>query len=54
MRLSLEVFRVGPKGWGVRAREAIPRGAFVAEYVGELIDDKTATKRGDCDIPYSI
>lgn len=33
------------QGWAVRAREAIPSGTFVCEYVGEVIDEKEADKR---------
>ena len=34
-------------GWGVRALETIPRGAFVCDYVGELITDAEADVRED-------
>lgn len=27
------------QGWGVRAAEAISRGTFVCEYVGEVLND---------------
>jgi len=45
-RHNLEVFKTKDKGWGVRALEEIPRGSFVAEYLGEIIPNKDATKRG--------
>jgi hypothetical protein len=34
------------QGWGVRAAEAIPRGTFVCEYIGEVLNDKEANERG--------
>jgi len=33
--------------WGLRAVERIPRGAFVCDYVGELITDAEADMRED-------
>jgi len=33
-------------GWGAFAREAVPRGGFVAEYVGERITTAEADRRG--------
>jgi hypothetical protein len=42
----LQVFRAeGDKGWGVRPMEALRRGEFVCEYVGELILDAQAETR---------
>jgi SET domain-containing protein len=34
------------KGWGVRALRPIQKGEFVIEYVGEVITDEEAEKRG--------
>lgn len=31
------VFKTANKGWGVKTLQAIPRGTFVMEYVGEVI-----------------
>ncbi len=48
VRARLEVFgtaRYGERGWGVRARERIPRGTFVCEYAGELVSSEEATRR---------
>lgn len=45
VQVKLEVFKTEKKGWAVRAREAIPSGTFVCEYVGEVIDEKEADKR---------
>ncbi|KAL7058027.1 hypothetical protein AAHC03_017025 [Spirometra sp. Aus1] len=34
-----EPYYCGPeKGWGLRARKPIPKGAFIVEYAGEVID----------------
>lgn len=37
MRYPLEVFRTTLMGWGIRAIEPIPRGAFVFELAGEIL-----------------
>lgn len=47
VHLKLEVFKSRHKGWGVRAAEAISRGAFVCEYVGEILNDSEANERGE-------
>ena len=33
------------QGWGVRAGEAISRGTFVCEYIGEVLDEQEARNR---------
>lgn len=38
-RNRLQVYRTRGIGWGVRALEIIPRGAFVCEFVGVVIAD---------------
>ena len=44
----LQVFKSpGQKGWGVRTLNEIPKGAFVCEYVGEVISDSEANHRQD-------
>jgi len=45
LRLRLEVYATGNKGWGVRALEAVPRGTFVCEYAGEVIGLEEARRR---------
>ncbi|CAI9110041.1 OLC1v1010002C1 [Oldenlandia corymbosa var. corymbosa] len=45
VRVKLEIFKTEKKGWAVRAREAILRGTFVCEYVGEVIDEQEAIDR---------
>lgn len=44
----LEIFRCPEihKGWGVRCREILPPGTFVGDYLGELIHESKADKRG--------
>ncbi len=36
---NMEVFLTKDKGWGVRAKEFIPRGRYVVEYAGEVVDE---------------
>ncbi|KAG8384504.1 hypothetical protein BUALT_Bualt04G0124800 [Buddleja alternifolia] len=45
VQVKLEVFKTEKKGWAVRAREAIFRGTFVCEYIGEVIDENEANER---------
>ncbi|XP_078441821.1 histone-lysine N-methyltransferase SUVR5 isoform X2 [Wolffia australiana] len=47
VQVKLEVFRTEKKGWAVRTVEAICRGRFVCEYVGEVLNDVEATRRGE-------
>nr|XP_026691629.1 histone-lysine N-methyltransferase EHMT1 [Ciona intestinalis] len=47
IRYRLQVYRTQGMGWGLVALEAMPRGAFVCEYVGELISDDEADQRED-------
>ncbi|KAJ9088761.1 hypothetical protein DSO57_1019914 [Entomophthora muscae] len=44
--VKLQIFKTANKGWGVRAMEKIPKGRFVAEYVGEIITAEEAERRG--------
>lgn len=50
IRYPLEVFRCGGdgegKGWGVRCTKDIPAGAFITEYLGEVLDETDCEKRG--------
>ncbi|KAJ1720670.1 hypothetical protein LPJ53_004731 [Coemansia erecta] len=46
--VNLEIFRTQHKGWGVRSRQHIKKGTFIAEYVGEIITSEDADRRG-CD-----
>lgn len=45
LRLMLEVYSTGNRGWGVRTLEPIPRGTFVCEYAGEVISFEEARHR---------
>ncbi|KAL7141263.1 hypothetical protein ABFS83_08G041800 [Erythranthe nasuta] len=45
VKVKLEIFKTDKKGWAVRARQAIPRGTFVCEYIGEVIDETEANER---------
>lgn len=40
IKVSLELFKHKDMGWGVRARQAIPRGTFVCEYVIKSCNNK--------------
>ncbi|KAF2072086.1 hypothetical protein CYY_006606 [Polysphondylium violaceum] len=42
----LELFKTKDKGWGVRAKVEIPARTYVCEYVGEIIGQEEAEKRG--------
>jgi hypothetical protein len=41
------ITKITLQGWGVRAGEPIARGTFVCEYVGEVLNDQEANKRGE-------
>lgn len=44
---QLCIFRTdNGRGWGVRTRRAIKKGTFVIQYVGEVISNEEADKRG--------
>ncbi|CAK6977873.1 LOW QUALITY PROTEIN: histone-lysine N-methyltransferase EHMT1a [Scomber scombrus] len=45
LRVRLQLFRTQKMGWGVRVMQDIPQGAFICEYVGEIITDAEADKR---------
>ncbi|XP_039269429.2 histone-lysine N-methyltransferase EHMT2-like [Styela clava] len=47
IRYNLQVHRTRTMGWSVRTLDTIPWGAFVCEYVGELISDAEADIRED-------
>ena len=42
----MEVRKTAHKGWGVFATEAILEGTFILEYVGEIITNEEAERRG--------
>lgn len=37
----------GKKGWGLRPAEKLPRGAFVCEYVGEILTNTELYERNN-------
>ncbi|XP_077589499.1 histone-lysine N-methyltransferase, H3 lysine-36 specific-like [Stigmatopora nigra] len=41
----VEIFRTLSRGWGLRCETDIKKGAFVSEYVGELIDEEECRAR---------
>lgn len=45
VQVKVEVYKTEEKGWAVRACEQILHGAFVCEYIGEIIDEQEATIR---------
>lgn len=47
IQVKLEIFKTEKKGWAVRAGEAISRGTFVCEYIGEVMNDVEGNKRGE-------
>ncbi|XP_062281176.1 histone-lysine N-methyltransferase, H3 lysine-36 specific isoform X3 [Scomber scombrus] len=42
---TVEIFRTLSRGWGLRAVSDIKKGAFVSEYVGEVIDEEECRAR---------
>lgn len=44
--MPLQVFKTKGKGWGVRSNQAIPKGTFVEEYIGEVISVSESDNRG--------
>ncbi|KAI5076200.1 hypothetical protein GOP47_0008265 [Adiantum capillus-veneris] len=47
VQVKLEVYKTRHKGWAVRTAQRIARGTFVCEYIGEVLDDCEANKRGE-------
>ncbi|GFS21042.1 histone-lysine N-methyltransferase SUV39H2 [Elysia marginata] len=45
-KVKICIFRTATKGWGVKALQPIKKGSFVIEYVGEVITNEEAEKRG--------
>ncbi|KAL5962532.1 Histone-lysine N-methyltransferase SETDB1 [Taenia solium] len=41
-----QVFKTNRKGWGIRALNAIPKGAFICTYAGAIYDDTKAIEEG--------
>jgi len=45
-RTKIDIIKTKKKGWGVRARVAIPGGTFIGIYAGELIPEAESEARG--------
>ncbi|XP_012530724.1 histone-lysine N-methyltransferase eggless isoform X2 [Monomorium pharaonis] len=44
--LRLQVFKTGPRGWGIRCLNDIPHGAFICIYAGRLLTEQGANEGG--------
>ena len=42
---KLQVRKIGNKGWGLIATNAIPSGSFIVEYIGEVINEAEMRNR---------
>ena len=50
----MEVHKTREMGWGVRAGEDIPRGAYIADYCGEMVTSASCDDREDsCKLVFS-
>ncbi|XP_057872607.1 histone-lysine N-methyltransferase SUVR5 isoform X1 [Cryptomeria japonica] len=47
VQVKIEVYKTKQKGWAVRAVQTILRGTFICEYLGEVLNDQEANKRGE-------
>ena len=45
VRVRLQVYKTREKGWACRAMQSIKAGTFVAEYVGELLNEAESARR---------
>ena len=43
--IKTKPFNTVQRGWGLRTQEDIKKGAFVVEYVGEIIDEEECSRR---------
>ncbi|XP_071636747.1 histone-lysine N-methyltransferase eggless isoform X1 [Temnothorax longispinosus] len=46
LKLKLQVFKTGPRGWGIRCLNDIPHGAFICIYAGRLLTEQGANEGG--------
>ncbi|KPI96426.1 Histone-lysine N-methyltransferase eggless [Papilio xuthus] len=46
LQLKLQVFKTDRRGWGIRALNDVPKGAFLCVYAGNLLTDATANLDG--------
>uniref|UniRef100_A0A914BUD5 Uncharacterized protein n=1 Tax=Acrobeloides nanus TaxID=290746 RepID=A0A914BUD5_9BILA len=42
---KVEIFRTSDRGFGIKAKEPIPKGTFIGEYIGEVITEKEKNRR---------
>lgn len=54
VQVKLEVYKTKNKGWAVRAHEAISRGTFVCEYIGEVLNREANEVDMSCSYQYKI
>jgi len=47
MLCRFQIFRTATRGWGVKTLNAIPKGSYVCEYIGEILSDVEADHRED-------
>ncbi|TVU21292.1 hypothetical protein EJB05_30919, partial [Eragrostis curvula] len=45
IKIALEIFKTGEKGWGVRPLSSITSGSFICEYVGDILQDEEANNK---------
>ncbi|KAJ2910538.1 hypothetical protein GGI21_000776 [Coemansia aciculifera] len=53
-KAELELRRYEHKGWGVVTKKPLPRGVFVAEYLGEVISTDEAERRGKNEVTANL
>lgn len=46
LTLKLQVFKTGPRGWGIRCLNDIPHGSFICIYAGTLLTEQGANEGG--------
>ncbi|CAN0908358.1 Histone-lysine N-methyltransferase, H3 lysine-9 specific SUVH5 [Linum grandiflorum] len=54
IKLQLEIFKTGLRGWGVRSLNSIASGSFICEYLGELLEDNEAERRTNDEYLFDI
>ncbi|KAL8212678.1 UNVERIFIED_CONTAM: hypothetical protein K2H54_055370, partial [Gekko kuhli] len=45
LQFRLEIFKTAKKGWGLHTLDFIPKGRFVCEYAGEVLNFREACRR---------
>lgn len=44
---NILIHKFGPKGWGLKSTRKLPRGTFVCEYLGAIIERDNLRKQGE-------